>query len=397
MPATSIASPGPWDLSQEVTRLRKGGDVQAAVEAGEDALERFPDSEPVRSALAWALYDRDVRALDGDASLPALRSGWKTCNRLRELLEGDLYGRFSAWPTAVLRTCAAMLDCSEGDPRSRLEAVSRMLSTVDAETLSREGFRDGPSPMERHALQLTKALYRLEAWEELKRACQAALSQVAGRRDTELWLRHRLGLSLLELDEAKAALAHLEHVSVCKHTQWWAHHNVGRARAGAGDENGAIRAFATALQGGVLHMKTHVMIALADLLRAAGNVEEADRHHRVAREIRIGQGWKSTPEIDAPLDESSSALPDDASRLRALWTELTAVPRERGRVLKVFENGGAGFLELDRGANVYFAMPRGTSAPPEGTRVSCRVVESFDQKKQQASEKAVEVGIDPSS
>ena len=397
MPATAIANPGPWDLAHEVTRLRKSGDVAMAIVAGEEALEQFPDSAPVRSALAWALYDRDIKALDGDTDPARLRAGWMTCNRLHELLKADLYNRFSAWPTAVLRACSAMLDCSDGDSKSRPDAVSKMLSLVDPTQLSREGFRDGPSPMERHALQLTKALQRLGAWKELKQACLDALPRVAGCRDTELWLRRRLGLALLELDEPKAALPHLEHVLRRQPTQWWAHHNVGRARAGVGDEKGAIRAFATALQGGQLHMKTHVMVALADRLRAGGDVEDADRHHRVARKIRIDKGWKSTVVIDAPLGESTSVLQDDVPRLEALWTELTATPREWGRVIKVFEHGGAGFLELDRGERVYFVMPKETPAPPEGTRVTCRVVESFDQKKQQASNKAIDVNVDSQS
>ena len=397
MSAALPATPDAWELSRETTRLRKSGDLRAAITLAEDAFAQFPDSEPVRSALAWVLYDRDIRRLDGNTDLDGLRNGWRTCGRLRELLASDPYGTYSAWIPAVLRVSAAMLGCDDGSPQRRTEAVRKILSEIDASKLSTEGFRDGPSPMERHALHLTKALYRLGAWRELKQACLDSLPRMTGRRDTELWLRHRLGLALLALDDPKAALAYLEHVSVRKATQWWAHHNVGRARAGAGDDKGATRAFATALQGGQLHMKTRVMIALADRLRANGDTEAADMHHRVARQIRIDQGWGPDTEIDAPLGESTSPLPDDASRLEALWVELTARPRERGRVLKVFENGGAGFLELDCGKQVYFAMSRGTDAPTVGTRVSCRVVPSFDPKKQQTSDKAVDLETDPSS
>ena len=386
------SQPDAWELNKEITALRKGGDVTAAIALAEEALEQLPDSEPIRSAFAWALYDRDIKSLPEDADLNATRRGWRTCEKLRELLSEDLYSQYSAWVPAVLRVSARMLSLDNADRTRRLTTVSKMLTEVDGDKLSTERFQDRPSPMERHALQLTKALYSLAEWEELKHVCQSALLRLSGCPDTELWLHNRLGLALLELNEPQTARTHLTKVLSRKNAEWWAHRNVGRAHAACGDSKEATKAFATALLGGQLQMKTAVMVGLAHELRSAGDVELADRHHRVARQIRLDNNWHSTPEIDAPLDVSTSeSAPDDLSRLEACWKELSAVPREEGVVQKVLDNGGAGFLSLDRGDRVYFAMPRDVAAPPEGMRVTCRVVPSFDKKQQRESTKAVDV------
>ena len=384
--------PDEWELNKEITALRKRGDLEAAIVMAEKAIEQFPDSEPVRSAFAWALYDRDIKTLSDDADLEATRRGWRTCEKLRELLLKDLYGSYSAWVPAVLRVSARMLSLDTPDDKPRLTTICKMLTEVDAAKLSAERFQNLPSPLERHALQLTKALHALSEWEELKRVCQSALPRLSNFKDTELWLHHRLGLALLELNEPQTALTHLRQVLKRKNAEWWAHRNVGRALSAIGDSDGASKAFATALRGGNLHMKTAVMISLAHELRAADDVESADRHHRVARQIRIDNNWQSTAEIDAPLDGSTSVpAPDDLQQLEVLWEKLSAVPREVGIVQKVLDNGGAGFLTLDRGGRVYFAMPRGISAPPEGTRVTFRIVPSFDKKQRRESTKAVDV------
>ena len=392
----SAAQPVPadaWRSSREITLLRKGGNASAATALAEEALLQFPESEPVRSALAWALYDRDIKVLKNAAGTDDLKKAWRSCKRMRELLDDDLYGRFSAWVPAVLGLASALLDATVGNQGRNTAAARELLEGLDPAELSTETFGDVPSPMERYALRLSKALQQLGAWSDLRQLCEQALPRVAGRRETELWLHHRLGLALLQLDESGAALEHFEYVLARKSTQWWAHYNVGLAKDKSDDTEGALREFAYALQGGDLHKKTHVMVSLAARLRARGELEMADRHHRIARQLRIDHGWKSTPEIDGPLGARASepALDEDLPRLKMRWDELTAVPREQGRILKVFNNGGAGFIALDRGTDVYFAMPRETMAPPEGTRVSCRVVPSFDRKKGQASEKAVDV------
>lgn len=382
-----------WALSKQVTSQRKSGDAEGAVNVAREGLQLLPDFEPLQSALCWALYERDIKSLTEEPTLEELRKGYATCREIRTLLANDLYGDFSTWVHAVLRISKDMLAHQGGD-RSRIVKCARdMLAEVDPDKLSKTGYQGGPSPFERHALSFTKALNISKEWSKARQACTAALPLIPKGGDTESWIRHRLGLALLELGEPSLAAEHISFILSKKPTEWWALRNDGRVKIATGDTQGAIRAFASALKGGALHMKTQAMIELAHLLRSQGNMADADLHHLVARQIRLDQGWPSTSEIDQPIKPDQQANSEDKQKLKELWDTLTPEVRECGKIHKVFENGGAGFIQLDNGTSLYFSMAMGTPAPPEGTVISCRIVDSFDKKKQQTSKKAIDVKL----
>ena len=392
-PAPVLDKSAAWDLQKQVTALRKGGDPEGAIRLAREGLAQLPDFEPLQSALCWALYDRDIKSLGEEPALDKIRQGWQTCKELQELLSNDLYGDYSAWISAVLRIATVMLDHAGSNNTSMLRTARDMLQEMDAGKLSTQGYSGGPSPAERHAMGLTKSYHRLQEWEPLRCCCENSLRLLPSGTNGELWLRHRLGLACLELGDVRSAAPHLAFVLQRKPGEWWANYNDGRVKAATGDASGATRAFATALKGGTLHMKTQVMVDLADILRAQGNSEDADRHHLVAREIRSKQGWKSSAEIDAPLEPDQNTTPQDLPKLKQFWEELTPEERHRGRVRSVLPNGGSGFLDMDGGGSVYFTMKRDQPAPPEGSSVTCRMVDSFDKKKQQASRKAIDVQV----
>ena len=391
--ATVLTTVGPngWDLAKEATTLRKKGDIAASIALASESLTRFPNFEPLQSSLCWSLYTRDIKSLGDTPTVNELRQGWRTCKEIHKLLCADLYGEFSAWIPSVLTVASAMLNHAGGNTTNMLRSAQDMLQEMDATKLSTEGFLAIPSPAERHALGITKAYHRLQEWEQLRKSCESALQLLPSGSDSELWLRHRLGIACLELDDALSAAPHLAHVVQRKPNEWWAHYNDGLAKAAIGNQSGAIWSFATALKGGSLQMKTSVMVDLADILRVQGNVEAANRHHLVARKIRLDQGWSSTSEIDAPLAPDEISTPQDLHKLKLLWDELTPEERHQAQIHTVFKNGGSGFLNLDGGESVYFTMKPGESALPKGTEVTCRVVDSFDKKKQQTSKKAIDL------
>lgn len=382
-----------WPLAKKVTFLRKSGNIEEAVKIATDGLQLLPNFEPLKSALCWTLYERDIKSFSETPNLDQLRKGFSTCNEIKVLLAPDLQGDFSAWIPAVLRTAKCLLSHEGGDRPRMTKCAKDLLSEIDPNKLSSTGFQGGPSPLERHALSYTKALHATKEWAKIRRACEAALPNSPKGGDTELWLRHRLGLALLELGEPGLAAEHIAFVLSKKPTEWWAQRNDARVRIATGDTQGATHALASALKGGALHMKTQAMIELAHLLRARGDLADADLHHLVARQIRLDKGWPSTAEIDAPIEPDQKATPDDKRKLKELWDVLTPEVRERGKIRKVFENGGSGFILLTGGESLYFSMPMGKTAPPEGSAISFRIVDSFDKKKQQTSKKAIDVKL----
>lgn len=381
-----------WDARALVDKLRKGGDVGTAVDFGEQAIGHWPTFEPLHSAVAWAYYSRDVAVLDPDEPTPASRQKAKEALvRIRQLVEADPYGKFSAWPLAVLQVARI---AQVRWPSAALE----LLTTLDPTKLSVEGSSDFPSPRGRWHLGITKALEELGRWDDLLRCCDDALGATdALRSEDRRWVRRRRALALQHLGRAAEAVPILRKIQR-ELPEWWVEADLARALAAAGEKAEAVDACRRALaKPGDLPARWRTAFLLAQLLEDPDQ-NLATAHYQLARQLRIQGGWPP----DQGLETKAVAYginedpPDsvDLANLRRSWQSAHDPSRSAGVVKVVLDGEHSGFITPDGGGDdMYFAMPRNSkrAAPAVGTRVTFRVVDSFDTKKNKPSRRAVDI------
>ncbi len=389
---TDTSGSAAWDARALVDKLRKGGEPGTAVEFGEQAIVLWPAFEPLHSAVAWAYYTRDIALLDPDDTTAASRQTAKSAvARIRQLVDADPYGKFSAWPLAVLRVARV---AQVRWPRAALD----LLTALDPTKLNNESSSDFPSPAGRWHLGITKALEELERWDELLGRCDAALiARDALRLDDQRWVRRRRALALEHLGRATEAAAILREIQL-ELPEWWVEADLARALAAAGEEDEAMEACRRALgKPGDLPPRWRTAFLLAQLLEKSDR-ELSSAHYQFARHLRAQAGWPPDRELEARAtafgiaDDAPSSL--DLTGLRRSWRDAHDPSRGSGVVKAVLDGEHSGFISADgSGEDLYFAMPRNSSraAPSVGTRVTFRAVDSFDKKKNKPSRRAVDI------
>ncbi len=383
------------DAKKLINDLRKGGEASTAVEFGEEACALWPTYKNVRGALAWAYYDRDIKALEPETTTDSKRNvATASLARIQQLEDADPYSEYSAWPKSVLKLATALVD---GSPNGALE----LLMALDPSLLSTERSAEFPvSKAGQWHMNLTKALGKLERWDLLLSRCDGALA-LDGilSSDNRVWIKRRRGLALEGLGRPSDAAIVFREVRLEK-PSWWIEADLARVAESAGLTDEAVGACRRALSApGPLAWRWKTAFLLARLLEKF-DTELAIMHYQLARHLRVEAGWP--PEKD--LEEKSRALglsgkpPEslDIKELRAYWSSHDDSSRTSGVVTKVFPGEHSGFITPDEETTgIYFNMPQ----PPlaVGARVTFRMVDSFDNKKKQPSKKAVDIRAEKSN
>jgi hypothetical protein len=174
--------------------------------------------------------------------------------------------------------------------------------------------------------------------------------------------------------------------------------DLAKVLAEAGREADAIdaaRRALAALRGG-LSRGIKPLKLLAILLRSRDE-DLADQHLQLARWIRVAEGWPPDDDLEAMAKERERDLPDacpDLGPFRRYWGSAEDLDRCAGEIGWLLPGEGSGFLREDDGEERYFAMPQSCPAPPPGTRVTFRLVDGYDKRKQRPSRKAVDVLVE---
>lgn len=388
---TDVSDSAAWDARKLVRELRSDGHADLAVEFGERATAQWPMFEPLRSELAWSLHYRDIRPVDPEtASRDQRRHARDALERIRALSSAEPYGRYSAWPHAVLGVAKLV----GGWP----EAALAILDEVEPWHLSSEISGVYPSMEGRWYLAATHALQEMRDWSEQLRRCTMALDGASLRVEDSRLIRRRKAIALEHLQRFGEAADLLRSLQA-ERGEWWVDADLARTLAAMGHTDEAIRACRGALaKPADLKMKWKTVVLLAELLENA-DPDLAQAHFQLARSLRLGAGWRPDPHLEkrAAAAGISGVAPTrvDLAPILKTWRDVPDPSRSIGTIKAVLQNGQSGFLARDDGTDFYFAMPRNSSepAPPAGTRVSFRVVDGFDKKKNQPSKRAVDLRL----
>ncbi len=353
-----------------------------------DALDRLPNVAGLVGAAAWNTYRAELAPLPEPQEMTSERAdaAVRALSDIQRWTADDPYGQYSALPRAVVRTAKAL----ERWPERRLAALALM----DPMRVPDEADSEYGSLRRSWFLQRTRALLDAERWTELHAACTSAIASLTLDAKAQGWFVERRARALLGLERYEEA-AEILRQHVIRSRDWWVRHGLAQALKGTGDSEGAMTQLRLALADGHdLAKRWRVITMLADLVSGTDQALAA-QHVALARQLRAEEGWPADDKLEAMAKELDAPDVADRRRMKEYWNaaeDVSASPRQEGTIDRVLDGEGSGFLTPDGASEaIYFSMGRGNTSPPIGTRVSFTVVDSFDQKKQRPSQRAVEV------
>lgn len=342
---------------------------------------------------AWCVYDTEVR--DNDAAAVLERAA-RTIRKTLEQSGGSLTDPRSPYLRVAFKAAKAVTN--GGHARNALELLDPLSpDALDTTRTTLPNGKDTVTDRERWFLLVSKAMEKEQAWDDILQLWERAIADKTLNDWTLYFLEYRRGCALQALGWVEEAVKVLGGLAARKR-EWWVLQELATAKWTLNRRRSAMADAAIGLLGSDLNEMTGKFVLLiGEWAAIEGQTPLASLARRFVEGMWETQGWPIKSEMrqrldDLPLDDGLADLPVDdvGRRLRAaLWHELDRVdPPLEGTVHKLIGDGKAAFLRIDGRPNVYARVPRGVNLR-EGMRVQCRVVASFDRKKQQASEEAI--------
>jgi hypothetical protein len=342
---------------------------------------------------AWCVYDTEVCNNEAAA---ILERAARTIRRTLEQSGGSLTESRSPYIRAAFKAAKAVT--KGGHARNALDLLGPLSPDVlDTTRTTLPNGKESVTDRERWYLLMSSAMEKEQAWDDILRLWDRATADNTLNEGSLFYLEYRRGCSLQALGRVEEAVQVLGGLAA-KKREWWVLQKLATAKWMLNRRRSAMADAALGLLSSDLNEMTGKFV----LLIGEWAADEKQTHlASLARRFVEGtweaQGWPIKAEMRQRLENlppenglADLALSEVGKRLRAsLWQELDRVdPPLEGIVQKLIGNGKAAFLRIDGRPSVYARLPRGTNFR-EGMRVQCRIVASFDRKKQQASEEAI--------
>ena len=382
---------GQSDLALEALRV-------AAADIGKDGSN--PDWRKIQEVsvyglASWCVWDRDVSKVDDvGVLLDAAQRIKATCDRGKI----ELYGEPSPYVMASLKAARACLVAGRYD-----DAIA-VLNQLEPNRLSHKRFElnngeEVASEQERWFQSAAKALVETEQWAEALSVCDKALAKGL-HHQVEYMIGYRKAQALSGLERPEAAIEVLSGL-LRRRREWWVQCELAGNEIRVGKRREAIVRWCIAMiDAGIDEKSGRKLADLALLLKEDGRPALGELVAPVIRQIWEERSWRIKEPLAsqiAALQGSSgptAAIEDSARQVReVLWDVLDHYdPPLEGTISRILPNGTAVFIRIkDQPRDVYAKMPR--RPLKVGDEITCRLVESFDFKRQENSLAAVHLRL----
>jgi tetratricopeptide (TPR) repeat protein len=379
-----------WSLAHCLLKERPR-QTETAAAVLQQAMERWPEDELLPQKYAWCLYYQKVLTADSQ-QLPAAG---------REILKLCEPGPYSPYALTVLRVMEGLAK----RPSYPAKAILTWADLIQVDQLDDKPMRlAGPkkteiaSLRERYLAARIKALFVSDQFETCMQAVEQGLQSFSKLHyDNEVWWRRWAAKSAVELGQVTKA-QELYRFILTRRRDWFLLFEEAQLLEQQGDQEQALRrAGMAALAPGEWDKKVRLWEWLGK--RLEGKVSSqglAEKHFQLSVALREKNGWSVHPQLlERAGVEAGARLPIGklGRVVQDAWTERVfqlSTP-EKGRISKLFPNGKAGFIQLDRGSSVYFHQMNRCPGPPlqAGDTVACLLEEVVDPKKGQTNLTAV--------
>lgn len=275
-----------------------------------------------------------------------------------------------------------------------------VLSSKDFNGESKDGKKfTKPSDKESFFLKLTKALDRVEKFQECIDMCDIAL----GNFPDVFWFNWRKGSALRKLKNYSEAIKLLEDV-ILKKKDWFIYKDLSAAYL---ESNDYTKAFEHFLEGAFIsinipepHNRWELYYIGAKILYELVRDDDADKHIALVAKLREENQWQLQDFLqhdlssrNIKLDKSSSDL---FKELKTFWIaeKSKSLPQKKGEIKNLIQEGKSGFIKSDGGKDYYFRssnfLDKKLLLTP-GKKVQFNTQKSFDKRKNRESEEAINI------
>lgn len=259
--------------------------------------------------------------------------------------------------------------------------------------------RELASPLELWYQYRVKALYEVKQYEECISLASKALSTInTFHYSNDIWIRIKAATSIGALGRVDEAIEKLIEIGREK-LHWTIYQELFYLYKQKQDFDKALEmgAFSLLDRSGEFKHKIKLMLHMGDVLEKLEKPKEALLHYQFVKDIRSENQWSVNERINNQieiLEKTEHTSKRVKTDLLNFWKqiEFESLPKGKGRVKKIFQNGKAGFIESDLGEELFFQIKNVRQRKVEvNSLVSFYIINSYDHKKQQESREAIEI------
>jgi tetratricopeptide (TPR) repeat protein len=383
--------------SKYVQCLRKAGRTTDAVNAGQEALTRYPNDIWVRRELIWAYYDAHVKPARTTGDLSKAIKGARA---IVNLGPEDMPLRLTAF---------AVIDIAKAKGQWRI--MSDWCDCLDPTQLSDEASmidgRRGMSDRERWYFAKTKSLIEQKEWGNARVVALDAMQHYPRQVNFKRWA----AVALAGQGKAEEAIAELELIVLKEREEWYILEDLARLHLGCRQVDLAMRyACKGALAPGEHKAKVNLFALLAELGLTLGNLEVAARQVTLSQAIRNHEKWPIPAalqglemEVRLALKEHGRGWPMVPQDLGALVGQCrrdwqtgahAGLPRKAGFIESLPPGKSHGWLRAEDGTRVFFLqndLPARLRASVD--RVTFALAPTWNRTKDERSVRAVAIEL----
>lgn len=375
--------------------------------------ERWPECDQGRQLLAWCHYYRHFQNAPPKGQ-PVSRAYWLAAEEVVALCADDPHSKYAPCVRVVFVVVKTLEDRPNTgeNVQKRLDWLDHLdPSLLDGKAESFTG-ADGKqyvqaSDRENWYSLMSKALLDGKRYEECIALCEEALSKFSKLHyDNDIWFGMRIAKAKAGLGRTEEAIEDYKRL-VAKKPEWFLYYDLALLshKLGQGDDAlryGAESALAPGPQAN-LPYRWQLFLFLAIVLKKDGREDLARQHAHLAASLRNQENWKIEGSLlkrfeELGVDPGEPCSTTDLVRdLRKHWKEWTAaaLPRHEGSIDWVHHEKPFGFIKADGLADSVYFKVHSFKGPKErlggGTRVTFLLKESYDPKKDEMSNRAVEI------
>jgi len=392
--------------------LRKLNRAEEAVVFGRELPASLLNNPYVHRAIAWAIYDHYFKKSEDDNEDLVEPEGMQRASIIHQYEQMQKAAKYvlekSPIDETLIRIKIVFGMCTEAKQRERWQDMYYFATQLAPEHLSKEPkVHEGRQYMpdyQRWLYKMLKPTFELQRYDECLQLAQQGCINYPSDKNFPWWQ----ALAKRALGQTEEALSELQSLNK-RFQEWYIQRDIADVYTQLQQYQEAwIWYCKAALLPGKLHTRYKMFCAMATLLQHLERWQDAYTHIQLAQMIAEHEGWSRPAEmlrtqlaqlatqypIQVQQDNVTNDFQTTARQLKQLWRrEISAMrPRLRGTIKTMNERSG--FIYTEKG-DYYFSMrdiPRHLPLAI-GTTVEFELEESYDQKKQRESFKAVHVWI----
>lgn len=380
--------------------LRKLNNPTKAIDVCREVYKKNPEFRYIKSVYAWCIYDLEIKKDSEDIKIDE-EGFFKAAEKILELVEQEQYSPHEITVLKVLKHL-------KSKPSDQSEKILQWTGKLDKNKLSTDKYtftiQNGKhietSNKGRYYSYRSKALLNTRQYKECIEVCNEALSYLPN--EEHFLYKYRIAKSKGNQNQKEEAISELKKL-LNFNKKWHIQYDIAYLYFELGLLDEAFEyAIESALNQDDFKFKYKLYSLIGFIFKSQSKLDEAKKHISLALKICEEEKW-SIPDFLQQEILELNITPSHTQSASELHKELTKfwnsiklanLPRQQGVVKTILPHGKAGFINGDNGNDYYFKTNSFNGSHSEiqaGTQVKFFVEKSFDPKKKQESEQAINI------